>query len=364
MKALLLVDMSPTVNTEPYFASGDVGTLFSDVAALFEGNDINFVNLECAVTDNDAVIKKFGPPLKTGKGTADTLKALGVTCCGLSNHHIFDYGKTGATDTIAALDRVGIDYTGFGQDYGDSRKDYVVTKDGESICIIAVCEHEYSYALDNRMGSRPYDEYDTMADIRSAKSKYDKVIVIYHGGKEYCQYPSPRLHKLCHAMADNGADVVLCQHSHCIGCYESYNGTHILYGQGNFHFVSPAGIACPETWHSSLGVTYDSGTNEIGFVPLVAYEKKGICIAKGSEGEAIMSAFEERNQSLVNGEWKAGWHAFCETVKEDYLYIIKNACSDNATEIQNDVFGHYLDCEAHTDVWRELFPTYNQTNEI
>ena len=29
----------------------------------------------------------------------------------------------------------------------------------------------------------------------------------------------------------------------------------------------------------------------------------------------------------------------------------------------NKLFGHYLDCEAHTDVWRELFPTANQTNE-
>ena len=30
----------------------------------------------------------------------------------------------------------------------------------------------------------------------------------------------------------------------------------------------------------------------------------------------------------------------------------------------NDRFGHFLDCEAHTDVWRELFKTYNATNEI
>ena len=27
-------------------------------------------------------------------------------------------------------------------------------------------------------------------------------------------------------------------------------------------------------------------------------------------------------------------------------------------------FAHYLDCEAHTDVWRELYKTYNYTNEI
>ncbi len=27
-------------------------------------------------------------------------------------------------------------------------------------------------------------------------------------------------------------------------------------------------------------------------------------------------------------------------------------------------FSHFLDCEAHTDVWRELFPTWNATNEL
>jgi hypothetical protein len=28
------------------------------------------------------------------------------------------------------------------------------------------------------------------------------------------------------------------------------------------------------------------------------------------------------------------------------------------------LFCHYLDCEAHTDVWRELFYTWNHTNEL
>ena len=146
------------------------------------------------------------------------LKELGVTVCGLSNNHIFDFGKEGAIDTINAIKAAGLDYTGFGENYEDSRKNYVVEKDGETICIIAVCEHEYSYALEDRMGSRPYDEYDTMEDIRAAKAKYDRVLVMYHGGKEQCHYPSPRLYKACHAMAKSGADLILCQHSHCIGC--------------------------------------------------------------------------------------------------------------------------------------------------
>lgn len=43
--------------------------------------------------------------------------------------------------------------------------------------------------------------------------------------------------------------------------------------------------------------------------------------------------------------------------------VIARACTPEATEQQNKAFGHYLDCEAHTDVWRELFQTANMTNE-
>lgn len=58
-------------------------------------------------------------------------------------------------DSIAALDAVGLLYTGFGENYEASRKNLVIEKDGEKVCIIAVCEHEYSYALEDRMGANP-----------------------------------------------------------------------------------------------------------------------------------------------------------------------------------------------------------------
>ena len=130
MKTLLLGDLSPTVATDPLFDACDVEALFTDTASLFEGNDVNFVNLECALTDSDKSIEKFGPPLKASVRTADTLKKLGVHYCGLSNNHIFDFGIKGAEDTFAALNRVGIGCTGFGKDYEDSRKDLVVEVGG------------------------------------------------------------------------------------------------------------------------------------------------------------------------------------------------------------------------------------------
>lgn len=362
MRALLLGDVSPTASNRHLFECGDIETLFADTRSLFEGNDINFVNLECALTRHQTPIPKFGPPLAAPPETAETLKQLGVNYCGLSNNHFFDYGIKGVAESMESLNKAGLICTGFGANYEDARKNLIIEKDGERVCIIAVCEHEYSYALEDRMGSRPFDEFDTLEDIRAAKAENDRVIVIYHGGKEHCAYPSPRLYRACHAMVRSGADVILCQHSHCIGSYEQYKGSHILYGQGNFHFVKAQNIPAPDTWNSSLAVHYDTKTNEISFTPVVA-GAGSISLAKGEDKEMLMAAFTQRNEQMKNGEWKQGWHDFCESVKETYLNAIKNSCVEGATTRAHDLFGHYLDCEAHTDVWRELFPSYNLTNE-
>ncbi len=359
MKTLLLGDICPAPISEPYYRSKDIKALFGDTVSLFENKDLVFANMECAITDSNSPIKKCGPNLKAPPETAEMLKKLGVTVCGLSNNHIFDFGKEGALDTMRYLKEAGIDHTGFGDDYSSSRKNYILEKDGERVCIIAVCEHEFSYALDDRMGSRPYDEYDTMADIRAAKAENDRVLVMYHGGKEHCLYPSPRLYKLCHAMAENGADVILCQHTHCIGAYEEYNGCHILYGQGNFQF---ANITDKETWNTLFAVEYDTAENTIGFIPICLNEYS-IALANGKERDKIMSFFEARNAQLKNGEWKQGWHDFCESMRDHYTKMLSRAFTENSNDFIDHVFAHYLDCEAHTDVWRELFPTWNMTNE-
>ena len=118
----------------------------------------------------------------------------------------------------------------------------------------------------------------------------------------------------------------------------------------------------PESWNSSLAVSYDTVTNEITFTPLVNVTD-GIALAKGDEKEQIMAGFEKRSADLANGQWKEGWHTFCLSMRDAYIDVLANTCKRDSTERQNAHFGHYLDCEAHTDVWRELFPTYNQTNE-
>ncbi len=363
MKTLLLGDVSPTRDTRDLYAAGAMEHLFGDTRTLFDGNDVNLINLECAITEHEQGIEKFGPCIKMPTAGAKVLAQLGVTHACLSNNHFFDFGKKGALDSFAALDSVGIAYTGFGENEQDAKRDLVIEKNGERIAIICVCEHEYSYALPDRMGTRAFDEFETMLEIAKAKKNADRVIVTYHGGKEHCEYPSPRLRKACRAMAAHGADVVLCQHSHCIGCYEEYEGCHIVYGQGNFQFVYLNDDTLPANWHDSLAVRYDTVTDEIEFVPVTEGTDGGIHIARGEDAQRIMGAFYARNEELQNGEWRRGWHAFCESMAERYTRVVARAYIPDALERHNHCFAHYLDCEAHTDVWRELFQTANMTNE-
>ena len=237
MKLSICGDICP-IGTNELWKKGENETLFHDVPSLFADSDRVIVNLECATTERGTPIKKFGPNLGVTSNTAYVLREIGVTDCAISNNHIFDLGEEGVRDTIEALEKAGLGYTGFGENESDARKDLIIEKDGLKVAVLAVCEHEYCYALPNRMGARAFDPYDTLEDIRNAKANNDYVVVLYHGGKEQCAYPSPRLRHQSQAMVKAGADVILCQHSHCVGCYEEFMGGHILYGQGNFHFVS------------------------------------------------------------------------------------------------------------------------------
>jgi len=361
MKILFCGDISPTSDNCHLFAQGDPAPLFSDVAPLFSQADFSVVNLECALTESQEPIRKIGPAIAAPLATAQLFAKMGVTHCNLSNNHFFDFGPRGAADSLAALKQAGLGATGFGESEADARKNLILEQDGKTTCVIAVCEHEYSYALPDRMGCRAFDPFETPLAVRAAKEKYDRVAVLYHGGKEQCQYPSPRLLKACRAMAKSGADLILCQHSHCIGCYEEYEGCHIVYGQGNFHFVKEAYRDDPG-WYEGLGALYDTEEGSLTLIPVTSDSGcPGIRLADAAESDRILSELTRRSASLADGTWRDGWHAFCLRAQPNYHKTIANAYAENATERGNERFAHYLDCEAHTDVWRELYQTWHRT---
>ena len=362
MKILIGADLVPTANTAPDYVKGDIRKLFGKVCDIAKDYDRFIVNLECALTESENRIKKFGPNIKGPMESAKTISDLGITEVALANNHVFDFGIEGLNDTLKALDEAGISYFGIGENDTDSRKPYFIEAENKRIAIINVCEHEYTYALPNRAGANPFDPFLTMQDIRAAKAASDFVIVLYHGGKEYSGYPSPRLRNLCHEMVYCGADAVLTQHSHCIGCYEMFEGAPILYGQGNFNFSCGSESKNYDNWYTSLLVELDiTDKIEITFIPIYDTDV-GCDIAEGEKAKEILADFNARNAELADGRWLDGWDRFCHW--EGLAPYRDIALGKSADPNKEELFAHYLDCEAHTDVWHQLFKTWNHTNEL
>lgn len=359
MRIFIGGDLVPTELTRPGFDKGDLKSLFGSIQDLVQGSPF-FINLECALTDQETAIRKCGPNLKGRPQDAQVLKKLGVTLAGLANNHTFDFGQPGLTDTKEALTRAGIPFTGVGDNEQLARQPYFFQTAGQTIAVVAVAEHEYCYALPDQPGAWAFDPFQTMEDISLAKKRADHVIVIYHGGKEQSPFPSPRLRKACQAMARAGASAVFCQHSHCIGSYEIYRGSHLLYGQGNFNFLK---YLDHEHWFSGLllELVLKKDTQlELIFHPVVVKET-GVDLAQGEEKARLLQDFQNRNGILQDETaWLKKWQDFCQSVAPNYRRAAATAFENDDWGNPAEVFPHYLDCEAHLDVWQELFQTWHR----
>ena len=218
---------------------GDESYLFGDVIVdLFAHADYRICNLEGALTDRPGKCEKTGPSVYAPQSVIKGYLDLGIDCCTLANNHITDAGDQVVKDTIEVLDKVGIKHLGAGMT-SDAICRFITFNVGAiSIGLYNVAETMYNEPGADKPGAFLYDEYVVCRELNAYKSQCDYLIVIYHGGSEKYRYPSPQTRKRFHRMVDNGADVILSQHTHCVGSEEYYKGAYLLYGQGNFLFRS------------------------------------------------------------------------------------------------------------------------------
>ena len=234
MKRLIIAgDFFPSDKNVSLFENGKIHDLFDDrIIGLFSQSDFSIINLEGALTTCNKPQKKIGPIIKASPDAVKVFQELGVSAAALANNHVTDYLCQGVADTIGTLDKAGIQHVGASSDGETINRSLSIQFEDKKVCIYNVSETFFNMPYVN-----VYDEYAVCNEIKELKSNHDYVIVIYHGGPERCQYPSPNLRKRFHRMADCGADFITAQHTHCIGCEEEYNGSKLLYGQGNFFFT-------------------------------------------------------------------------------------------------------------------------------
>lgn len=293
MKILIGADFVPTKSNFSQFESGDVKELFgSKLCDKIKSSDYRIFNLEIPLTDEEHPIPKCGPNLIAPTECVAGYKAAGVDLLTLANNHILDQDQQGLESTIQVLNRAGIDYTGVGSTPDEAAKPYIFTCNGKNIGVYACAEHEFSIVTEHSAGANPIDLLESPDHVAKLKEQCDYVIVLYHGGKEHYRYPSPNLQKVCRKLVEKGADLVVCQHSHCIGCEEKYQGGTIVYGQGNFLFDDDDS----EFWKTSLLISIGDAF-KIDYIPLVKNENT-VRMAEEDTANTILSDFKLRSRQI------------------------------------------------------------------
>lgn len=316
MKLLIGADIVPTDNNMKYFLDGNIEYLMGhDLMKLFDSADFKILNLEVPLTNIEQPIKKCGPNLIAPKETINGLMKINSCFYALANNHILDQSEQGLISTMNLLESKNIAYAGAGKNINEASKPHIFEKEGLRVGIYCCAEHEFTIATKKTAGANPFDPLKSFDDVQKLKSNCDYVIVIFHGGKEMYRYPSPYIQEVFRKFSDNGADAVISQHSHCIGCYEKYNDAYLIYGQGNFLFSR----VHDEFWDSSLLIELNLEENkkELTFHPIVS-KQNYIRYAKDEEANTLMHEFMSRSNEIKNEEF---------VVKNYDEYIKKFSCN-------------------------------------
>lgn len=321
MKIIIGGDVVPTENNRELFESEDfINKLDLKFKELWNKADYRVFNLECPLGNNNYIKQvKAGPNLIASEKCINGIKSLKPDLVCLANNHILDYLQEGLETVEHLLSQNNIKYIGIIEDINQKSDTFYIEKDGVTIGIYNLCENEFSVATINCKGANPYNEFKTYRELQESKSNCDYLIVIYHGGKEKYRYPSPKLKKRCETFIDFGADIVLCQHSHSIGCEEKYSGGTILFGQGNFIFNDVNNDN--EYWNTGLLVEINANKEEysMSYIPIERFENT----FKMSTDDSILKNFEERSNSLKDdGFVESSYDKFCASLIDNYLESI------------------------------------------
>lgn len=359
-------DIVPTNNNTELFIDGDVDRLIGErLKNVLFGASYRIFNLEVPLADEEQPIIKQGPNLVAPTATINGYKAIGVDILTLANNHILDQGIQGLESTLKELDMAGIHHLGTGENLLTASKPFIFDFAGKKVGVYACVEHEFSVATDRNPGANPFDPLWSFDHVQDLKSKVDYVIILYHGGKEHYRYPSPGLQKICRRFVDKGADLVICQHSHCIGCEEKYKGATIIYGQGNFIFDD----SNDECWQTSLLININDDFS-ISYIPLVK-AGNGVRMATDQKAEEILAGFNERSKEIKKPDFiQEKYQSYADSFLEFYLrafsgeksilfrilnklskgrymkrYLRKIYGKHNKVRIAN-----YIDCESHKEL--------------
>lgn len=209
---------------------------------LSELNNSNYViaNLEGPVTKISPQYStkvKFKSPINS----ITYLSSRNIKLFNLANNHILDCKSKGLIDTIKNIKNNNCKYFGAGNNLAEATKTCILKDGNLEIALIGFTVKSVNDKNEDTKVCTTQHLNTIKKNIYSLKNKVDYIVLNYHGGEEFTNYPSPTKRRFLRKLSKiKGVDIVICHHSHTLQAYEKYNGKYIFYSLGNFVFDIPA----------------------------------------------------------------------------------------------------------------------------
>lgn len=289
-----------------YMAAQGVDYPVAQVAGFLQDADLTVCNLESPLSTKGTPLPGKGIWFRADPGNVEALLMCGIDLAALANNHALDYDSPALLETVDVLEEAGISHVGAGANEDAAREPVIKEINGIRIGFLSYSEMADFYfsvsyprklrATDDLPGIASFDIDDVIEDMEELKADTDIIILLLHWGMEYQDMPQQYQIEAAHQLIDNGADIIIGHHPHCIQGVETYHGGLIAYSLGNFIFDQEWSAKTKQGAVLSLELSPLSWA-EASIYPVYIEEGKA-SIATGAQADEILSRMEEISRPL------------------------------------------------------------------
>ena len=234
---------APSARVTVAFA-GDIALLGPAPSSLFAGVRGSLRRADVAIGNLEGTLSSGGRS-KCGKNstscfafqspprTAELLRGAGFDDLNVANNHAFDYGASGQQQTLRALARYRLRWS------GRPGQITVLRSRGVRVAIVGFAPYPWAQSLTNIPAAQHL--------VRRATAGADIVVAVLHAGAEgadrqhvprtteyYLGENRGNERRFAHALVTAGADLVVASGPHVLRGLQLFHGVPIAYSVGNF----------------------------------------------------------------------------------------------------------------------------------
>jgi poly-gamma-glutamate capsule biosynthesis protein CapA/YwtB (metallophosphatase superfamily) len=224
-------------------ANGSPERLWSpELSALTRSCDLLVCNLECCISERGRPTGAVpGKPFffRAPPEAVDSLREIGVRAVGVANNHALDFGEQALADTVAYLERAGIEHAGAGRGAEAARPGAIAEADSARVGLLAVSDHPVQFAAqpahwgisyaDLRRGAPSW----LLGELGRLRAECDLVVAFPHWGPNMTMAPAPWQRACAADLLGAGADLIAGHSAHVFHGVERTTSGLALYDLGD-----------------------------------------------------------------------------------------------------------------------------------